>query len=55
MWRIPPKMWRIPPQEKGQKSKKKPRPEAVESHLKTSRKWAVFRNLWEGRRKGYPL
>ena len=27
------------------KAKNDPRPGAVKSHLKTSRKWAVFRNL----------
>ena len=37
-----------PPKDKGQKSKNDPRPGAVKSHLKTSRKWAVFGNLWGG-------
>ena len=50
-----PKMWRIPGgyppryggylQDEGQKSKID-KPGAVKSHLKTSRKWTVFHNLW---------
>ena len=43
---LPPRWGRIQPQDKGQKSKHDPTPGAVKSHWKTSRKWAVFSNLW---------